>query len=46
MNGMCIKPHILEGEDGVTLPSLEYSVSVTILLLHSLPFIFGVGYIY
>ena len=37
MNDMRIKPHTPEGEYGVTLPSLESSVSVIISLLRSLP---------
>ena len=37
MNKIHIKSHIPEGEDGFTLPSSESSVSVTILLLYSLP---------
>ena len=36
MNNVCIKTHIPEGEDGFTLPSSNSSISVTILLLHSL----------
>ena len=37
MNNIHIKPHIPEVEYGFTLPSSDSSVSVTILLLHSLP---------
>ena len=36
MNNICIKPHVPESEDGFTLPSSEFSVSVTILLFNSL----------
>ena len=36
MNNNCIKPHISESEDSFTVPSYEYLVSVTILLLNSL----------
>ena len=35
MNTFCIKPHIPEGEDGLTLPSLDSSISTTISLLYS-----------
>ena len=37
MNNICIKPHIPKGEDGFIIPSSDSSVSVIILLLHSLP---------
>ena len=36
MNNICIKPHVPESEDGFTLPSSEFSVSVKILLFNSL----------
>ena len=36
MNNFSIKPYIPEGGDGFTLPSSNSSVSITILLLHSL----------
>ena len=37
MNNFRVKPHIPEGEDGFTLLALDSSVSITILLLSSLP---------